>query len=47
MLASVGNVDVLARWNFRHIVYYDKIGLLTAVDIENGLKSLDIFHRVR
>jgi hypothetical protein len=42
-LASLANVDVLVSWNFRHIVHYDKIRLFNAVNIENGLKSIDIY----
>lgn len=33
----------LVSWNFRHIVNYDKIRLFNAVNIENGLKSIDIY----
>lgn len=42
-LASLASVDVLVSWNFRHIVHYDKIRLFNAVNIENGLKSIDIY----
>lgn len=42
-LASLANVDVLVSWNFKHIVHYDKIRLFNAVNIENGLKSIDIY----
>ncbi len=42
-LASLAKVDVLVSWNFRHIVHYDKIRLFNAVNIENGLKSIDIY----
>ena len=42
-MASLANVDVLVSWNFRHIVHYDKICLFNAVNIENGLKSIDIY----
>ncbi len=42
-LASLTNVDVLVSWNFRHIVHYDKIRFFNAVNIENGLKSIDIY----
>ena len=42
-LASLANVDVLVSWNFRHIVHYDKIRLFNAVNIENSLKSIDIY----
>jgi len=42
-LASVANVDVLVSWNFKHIVHYDKIRLFNAVNIEQGLKTIDIY----
>ena len=42
-LASLANVDVLVSWNFRHIVHYDKIRLFNAVNLENGLKPIDIY----
>jgi hypothetical protein len=42
-LAFLANVDVLVSWNFKHIVHYDKIRLFNAVNIENGLKTIDIY----
>jgi len=42
-LASLANVDVLVSWNFRHIVHYEKIRLFNAVNLENGLKPIDIY----
>ena len=42
-LASIENVDVLVSWNFKHIVHYDKIRLFNAVNIEQGLKTIDIY----
>jgi predicted nucleic acid-binding protein len=42
-LATVANVDVLVSWNFKHIVHYDKIRLFNAVNIEQGLKTIDIY----
>jgi hypothetical protein len=42
-LASVANVDVLVSGNFKHIVHYDKIRLFNAVNIEQGLKTIDIY----
>ena len=41
-LATVANVDVLASWNFRHIVHFDKIRRFNAVNLEQGYKSIDI-----
>lgn len=42
-LATTAEVDVLVRWNFRHIVRMDKIRLFNAVNIEQGYKPLTIF----
>jgi len=41
-LATVANVDVLASWNFRHIVHFDKVRRFNAVNPEQGYKSVDI-----
>lgn len=41
-LATVANVDVVASWNFRHIVRFDKIRLFNAVNLEAGYKPLAI-----
>lgn len=42
-LATIANVDVLVSWNFKHIVHFDKIRLFNAVNIEQGLKTIDIY----
>ncbi len=42
-IASISNVDVLVSWNFKHIVHYDKIRLFNAVNLEKGLKTIDIY----
>lgn len=42
-LASLAGVDVLVSWNFRHIVHYDKIRLFNSVNLEKGIKPIDIF----
>ncbi len=42
-LATVGEVDVLVSWNFKHIVRLDKIRLFNAVNIEQGYKPLTIY----
>lgn len=42
-LATIANIDVLVSWNFKHIVHYDKIRLFNAVNIEQGLKTIDIY----
>lgn len=41
-LATVGNVDVLVSWNFKHIVRLEKIRIFNAVNLELGYKSLQI-----
>jgi hypothetical protein len=41
-LATIANVDVLASWNFRHIVHFDKIRQFNAVNLEQGYKPIDI-----
>ncbi len=42
-LATTANVDVLVSWNFKHIVHYDKIRLFNAVNLEQGMKTIDIY----
>jgi len=42
-LATSAKVDLLASWNFRHIVHYDKIRLFTAVNLEQSYKPLAIY----
>ncbi len=39
---SLANVDVLASWNFKHIVHYDKIRLFNAANTELGYNPLQI-----
>lgn len=41
-LATVGRVDVLVSWNFRHIVNFGRIRLFNAVNIELGYGLLEI-----
>lgn len=41
-IATVSNADVVASWNFRHIVRFDKIQLFNAVNIESGYKPIAI-----
>jgi predicted nucleic acid-binding protein len=41
-LATINNVDILASWNFKHIVNYIKIQGYNSVNIKNGYKSLEI-----
>ena len=41
-LASVGRVDVLVSWNFRHIVNLGRIRLFHSVNIERGYATIEI-----
>jgi predicted nucleic acid-binding protein len=41
-LATINNVDILASWNFKHIVNYIRIQGYNAVNIKNGYKTLEI-----
>ena len=41
-LATINNVDILASWNFKHIVNYIRIQGYNSVNIKNGYKSLEI-----
>jgi hypothetical protein len=43
--ATVANADVVASWNFRHIVRFDKIRLFNAVNLEGGYKPVAIHSR--
>lgn len=42
-MASVSECVLIASWNFRHIVHYDKIPQYNAVNIVRGHRSLGIF----
>ncbi len=41
-LATIHRVDVLVSWNFRHIVNFGRIRLFNAVNLEEGLGSIEI-----
>jgi hypothetical protein len=41
-LATVGRVDVLVSWNFRHIVNLGRIRLFNAVNLEQGYSLIEI-----
>ncbi|HET6763920.1 MAG TPA: hypothetical protein VFH27_09610 [Longimicrobiaceae bacterium] len=41
-LASVAGADVLASWNFKHIVRFDKIRQFNAVNLELGYRQIAI-----
>ncbi|MEX2590747.1 MAG: PIN domain-containing protein [Chitinophagales bacterium] len=40
--ATVNQVEVLASWNFKHIVNLNKIHLYNGVNIQQGYKSIEI-----
>ncbi|MEW6366039.1 MAG: hypothetical protein AB1714_15525 [Acidobacteriota bacterium] len=41
-LATLGRVDVLASWNFKHIVNLGRIRLFNAVNLEQGFGLIEI-----
>jgi hypothetical protein len=41
-MATINNVDVLASWNFKHIVNYARIKGYNSVNIKNGYNLLEI-----
>lgn len=41
-LATLAGVDLVVSWNFRYIVYYDKIRAFNAVNLERGYKPVQI-----
>jgi len=41
-LATVGRVDVLVSWNFKHIVNIGRIRLFNAVNLEQGYGPVEI-----
>ena len=41
-LATVGRVDVLVSWNFRHIVNLGRIRMFNAVNLEQGYSPIEI-----
>jgi hypothetical protein len=41
-LATVGRVDVLVSWNFKHVVNLGKIRLFNAVNLEQGYGLVEI-----
>lgn len=40
--ATVNNINVLASWNFKHIVNLKKIRLYNAVNLKEGFSTLEI-----
>lgn len=41
-ISTTNQVNVLASWNFKHIVNLDKIRLYNAVNLKNGFSILEI-----
>lgn len=41
-ISTTYNVNVLASWNFKHIVNLNRIRLYNAVNIKNGYSVLEI-----
>jgi predicted nucleic acid-binding protein len=41
-IATVNRLDVLASWNFKHIVNLDRIRLYNAVNLKNGYPMIEI-----
>jgi len=41
-LATIGNVDILVSWNFRHIVNLPKIRLYNSVNRALGYQQIEI-----
>ena len=41
-ISTINQVDVLASWNFKHIVNLDKIRMYNAVNVKNGYSILEI-----
>ena len=41
-IATISKVDVLASWNFKHIVNFDKIRMYNSVNLRYGYKIIEI-----
>ena len=41
-LATINKVDVLASWNFKHIVNLERIKGYNSVNLRNGYQMLEI-----
>jgi hypothetical protein len=41
-IATINKVDVLASWNFKHIVNLDKIKGYNGVNLKNGYTTIEI-----
>jgi len=42
-MATVAGADLMASWNFKHIVHFEKIQRFNAVNIEMGYKPILIY----
>lgn len=42
-VATIGNVDILVSWNFKHIVHFDKIRQFNSVNMREGYKPIEIY----
>ena len=42
-MGTVGQVDILVSWNFKHIVRFDRIRMFNAVNREMGYKEIEIY----
>lgn len=40
--ATINNIEVLASWNFKHIVNLNKIRLYNSVNLREGYRSIEI-----
>ena len=41
-LATVSRADLVASWNFKHIVHWDKIRMFNAVNLREGYPTIEI-----
>ena len=41
-LATINNADVLASWNFKHIVNLDRIRLYNSINLRFGYRQIEI-----
>lgn len=41
-IATYNEVEILASWNFKHIVNLNKIHLYNGINIQNGFRSIEI-----
>jgi hypothetical protein len=41
-LATINNADVLASWNFKHIVNLDRIRLYNSINFRQGYRMIEI-----